>query len=126
MNEEILNQILASVQGLTVQVKSVKDEVQSVKSDVQGVKDEVQGVRSQMNNRFDALETRMSNMELKMHDLKEEMKNLGTDNISVKQAVIETNKVVKRIEQTQESHERTLDLLSRRSIDQEAEIKRIK
>lgn len=44
----------------------------------------------------------------------------------IKQATLETNVAVKRIELTQEKHERTLDLLSRRSIDHEAEIKRIK
>lgn len=56
----------------------------------------------------------------------EEIKKQTEDIPAIKVAVLETKAIIERIESTQESHERILDLLSRRSIDQEAEIRRIK
>ena len=44
----------------------------------------------------------------------------------IKQVVIETADTVKRIESNQERHERILEVLSIRSIEQEAAINRIK
>lgn len=58
--------------------------------------------------------------------MKEDISTLKTDMTSMKVAIIEILDTVKRVEATQDRHERTLDLLSRRSIEQEAEIKRIK
>ncbi len=53
---------------------------------------------------------------------KEDIKELPT----MKSVIYDIGDTVDRIEAAQEKHERTLDLLARRSIDQEAEIKRIK
>jgi len=44
----------------------------------------------------------------------------------IKQAVLETNESVKRLESIQESQHRIIELLSVRSIEQEAQLKRIK
>lgn len=55
-----------------------------------------------------------------------EIKKQTEDIPTIKVAALETKEIVERIEPTQENHEQTLALLSRRSIDQEAELKRIK
>lgn len=43
----------------------------------------------------------------------------------IKQAVIEIKEMIAQFATTRQQHERTLDLLARRSIDQEAERKRL-
>jgi hypothetical protein len=55
-----------------------------------------------------------------------ELKSLVSDIPYIKQAVLETNEAVQRIESSQERHEHILELLSVRSIEQEAELKRLK
>ncbi|MFK4996960.1 hypothetical protein ACI2OX_03575 [Bacillus sp. N9] len=112
---------------------------------LQQILTELQDVKAQMNLRFDTLETRMSNMETRMTGMETKMADMDTrmsgmetkmvdmttkddvaDIPALKVAIYESLETSKRIEATQEKHERTLDLLSRRSIDQEAELKRIK
>lgn len=44
------------------------------------------------------------------------------DLVSIQQAILETNRIVKNIELNQERHERILDVLSKRSIEHEARI----
>ncbi|CAN7151668.1 hypothetical protein LJR153_000086 [Paenibacillus sp. LjRoot153] len=43
----------------------------------------------------------------------------------IKQAVLETNEIVKRLENVQEQQHRIIELLSARSIEQEAKLKKI-
>lgn len=43
----------------------------------------------------------------------------------IKQAVLETNEIVKRLEVVQEQQHRIIELLSARSIEQEAKLKKI-
>ncbi|SDI17797.1 hypothetical protein SAMN05192534_1245 [Alteribacillus persepolensis] len=75
----------------------------------------------------------VTNIDSKVTDMETELKTVNTDlselkenQRQVQQAVLETNETTKRMEANQEKHERILDLLSRRSIEQEAEMKRIK
>lgn len=55
-----------------------------------------------------------------------ELKEIKQEQSQIKQAVFETNDSVKRLESIQESQNRIIELLSARSIQQEAELKRIK
>lgn len=55
-----------------------------------------------------------------------EIKKQTEDVPAIKVAVLETNEIVKHMESTQENHEQTLDLLSRRSIDQEAKLRSVR
>ncbi len=62
-------------------------------------------------------------------DMKKDISEIKkqTENIpAIKVAVLETNEIVKHIESLQENHEQTLDLLSRRSIDQEARLRSVR
>ncbi|MBX0320139.1 hypothetical protein [Shouchella clausii] len=51
---------------------------------------------------------------------------IETEQQQIKQAVMETNQSVKHLEQIQSDQQRIIELLSARSIQQEAELKRIK
>lgn len=53
------------------------------------------------------------------------LERLELEQTQIKQAVLETNETVKRIEVIQEQQHRIIELLSARSIEQEAKIKRI-
>jgi archaellum component FlaC len=64
-----------------------------------------------IDNRLDGLDTRLDRIEI--------------DQIQIKQAVLETNATVKRIELIQEQQHSIIELLSARSIEHEAKIKRI-
>lgn len=105
----------SDIQDLRIELRS---EIQDVRNEL---KSDIQDVKSNANHRFDTLEMKMSLLEKKMAT-----KDDVADIPAIKVAVFETNGTVKRIEATQEHHERILDLLSRRSIEQEAELKRIK
>lgn len=78
---------------------------------------------------------KVTNMEVEQQSMKKDIsliketmatKEDVADMPAMKVATFEISDTVKRIEVTQEKHELTLDLLSRRSIDQEAALKRIK
>lgn len=71
----------------------------------------------------------LNSISKEQQEMKRDIANMKENTVDIpamKVAILETNETVTRIESTQEKHERTLDLLSRRSIDQEAELKRIK
>ncbi|QUL57705.1 hypothetical protein KDC22_15200 [Paenibacillus tritici] len=55
----------------------------------------------------------------------ERLDRLETEQTLIKQAVLDTNERVKRIEEIQESQHEIIELLSARSIEQEAKLKRI-
>lgn len=86
------------------------------------IKEELQN----LNQRVGGIEQRVGSIESDLKTIKSDVAEIKTDNPLIKQAVLETSESVKRIESTREQHEHTLDLLARRSIDQEAELKRIK
>lgn len=64
-----------------------------------------------IDSRLDGIDSRLDRLEL--------------EQTQIKQAVLETNETVKRIEVIQEQQHRIIELLSARSIEQEAKIKRI-
>lgn len=65
-------------------------------------------------------------MKFEQQEMKREQKEMKFEQQQIKQAVMETNESVKRLESIQNSQHRIIELLSTRSIEQEAEIKRIK
>lgn len=88
-----------------------------------------------MNSRFDTLETRMASMEIEQQSMKQDISSIKETTATkedvaeipaIKMAVMETSEEVKKIKSTQERHERTFDLLSRPSIDQEAAINELR
>ncbi|WNR44681.1 hypothetical protein [Paenibacillus roseipurpureus] len=55
----------------------------------------------------------------------ERLDRLELEQSQIKQAVLETNEIVKRLEVVQENQHRIIELLSARSIEQEAKLKKI-
>ncbi|KRE73602.1 hypothetical protein [Paenibacillus sp. Soil750] len=55
----------------------------------------------------------------------ERLDRLELEQSQIKQAVLETNEIVKRLENVQEQQHRIIELLSARSIEQEAKLKKI-
>lgn len=84
-------------------LKQILHELKEVKSEQQAMRQDIYNIQKTMATKEDV-----------------------ADIPAIKVSIFETSEIVKQIEATQVRHERTLDLLSRRSIDQEAEIKRIK
>ncbi|MED0758308.1 hypothetical protein SAMN04489735_10757 [Aneurinibacillus thermoaerophilus] len=68
----------------------------------------------QLNQRLDRVENNMAT--------KEDVADLPL----IKRAVLDTSDSVKRLEEIQDNQQRIIELLSARSIQQEAELKRIK
>ncbi|MEJ8767490.1 hypothetical protein WKU33_16840 [Oceanobacillus sp. HCA-5259] len=78
-----------------------------------------------VNERITAMETKMESIETKMAT-KEDIKSLERKMKSVSDQVIENAEGITDIRNKLEKLDLTVDILSRRSIDQEAELKRIK
>ncbi|QDQ01325.1 hypothetical protein FOH38_13115 [Lysinibacillus fusiformis] len=67
----------------------------------------------------------ISNIEQRLDSVENRLVTLETEQQQIKQAVLETNEKVNRLEAIQESQHRIIELLSARSIQHEAELKRI-
>ncbi|GLC87869.1 hypothetical protein [Lysinibacillus piscis] len=72
---------------------------------------EIKESNKAMNQRFDSIEHRLDSIELEQHQ--------------IKQAVFETNDKITQLQSFQESQHRVIELLSARSIQQEADLKKI-
>ncbi|WP_181519631.1 hypothetical protein [Anoxybacillus ayderensis] len=92
----------------------------------------LEAVLQQVLTKLNELQAEMNNMKQTMatkQDLenmvtKEDLKAMATkqDLKMIQQAVLETNEIVKNIEANQKRQERILDVLSKRSIEHEAQI----
>lgn len=116
---EELTPINERLDRIEAEQQNMRTDIQRMKDDIQSLKEDMLGVKSNMSTKDDL--TRLAT--------KEDVALLP----SIQQAVSEAGKSLERLEDAQarmegtlKGHEITLDLLSRRSIDQEAAIKRIK
>lgn len=80
--------------------------------------EEVLSELKQMNQRLNSIENRLESVENQLAVIEVEQQQ-------IKQAVLETNEKVNKLEAIQESQHRIIELLSVRSIQQEAELKRL-
>jgi len=93
-------------------------------------------IRSELvpvNERLERIETEQQGMKQELQEVKEEQQGMKQDLLEIKQdqalikrAVLETNDRLKNVETILENQHRIIELLSARSIQQEAELKRIK
>lgn len=97
MNNQVLDKILVQLNHITKEQQEMKKDIASISKEQREMKQDIA-------------------------EIKKDTKDIS----AMKVAVLETNNRVKKIETKLDKHERTLDLLSRRSIDQEAELKSIK
>lgn len=111
MSDPILQQILTELQGM-------KSEVTEMKSEFTGMKSDIKEIRSEL-----------SIMKADIDSIKEDTKLIPLIQQAVSEVnaeVIATRDTLERIDKTLTVHDATLDMLARRSIDQEAALKRIK
>ncbi|KOS64257.1 hypothetical protein FJQ98_10350 [Lysinibacillus agricola] len=80
--------------------------------------EEVLSELKQINHRLDSIENRLESVENRLEIVEFEQQQ-------IKQAVLETNEKVNRLVTIQESQHRIIELLSARSIQHEAELKRM-
>lgn len=107
MSEQILKEILEGMQSLTKTVGNIETDQQTMKTDMQNMKSDIQFIKVDMQN------------------MKSDIRFIKEEQQQIKQAVLETNETVIRIEAKQEHQQIVIDLLSARSIDQEASLKQI-
>jgi hypothetical protein len=83
----------------------------------------LEAVLQQVLTKLNELQAEMNNMKQTMAT-KQDLENMATkqDLKMIQQAVLETNEIVKNIEANQKRQERILDVLSKRSIEHEAQI----
>ncbi|MDU0205679.1 MULTISPECIES: hypothetical protein [Paenibacillus] len=75
--------------------------------------------------RLDGMDNHIIGIDTRLDGIDTRLDKLEIEQTQVKQAVLETNATVKRIELIQEQQHSIIELLSARSIEHEAKIKRI-
>ncbi|MCY9660490.1 hypothetical protein P5G65_14440 [Paenibacillus chondroitinus] len=78
-----------------------------------------------IDNHMAGIDTRLDGIDNHLTGIDSRLDKLEIEQTQVKQAVLETNATVKRIELIQEQQHSIIELLSARSIEHEAKIKRI-
>ncbi|MFS0575983.1 hypothetical protein AB1K83_10125 [Sporosarcina sp. 179-K 3D1 HS] len=78
-----------------------------------------------VDKRLDTVDKRLDAVDKRLDSVDKRLDRLESEQQLIKQAVLETNERVKRLEGIQESQHRLIELLSARSIQHEAELKRI-
>ncbi|OKP89308.1 histidine kinase [Paenibacillus sp. P3E] len=104
MSDPVLQQILTAITGVQSDLSDIKSEISGMKSEISDIKSEIASIKE----------------DTKLIPLIQQAVS------EVNAEVIATRDTIERIEETLRGHDVTLDLLSRRSIDQEAALKRIK
>lgn len=77
-------------------------------------------------NEFDNIKQQLQTLNQRVETIETEQQEMKIEQQQIKQAVMETNESMKRLEQIQVDQQRIIELLSARSIQHEAELKRIK
>ncbi|MCE3202931.1 histidine kinase [Paenibacillus sonchi] len=118
MSDPVLQQILTALTGVQTDLNEMRTEFSEMKSEISGMKSEISEIRTEINE-----------MKTEIASIKEDTRLIPLIQQAVSEVnaeVIATRDTIGRIEETLRGHDVTLDLLSRRSIDQEAALKRIK
>ncbi|OCT13141.1 hypothetical protein A8709_20560 [Paenibacillus pectinilyticus] len=78
-----------------------------------------------IDSRLDGIDSRLGGVDSRLDAMDSRLYRLELEQTQIKQAVLETNEIVKRLENVQEQQHRIIELLSARSIEQEAKLKKI-
>lgn len=87
--------------------------------------DEMEKALTQILGQLQQINQHINNIESRLDSIGNRLEILESEQQQIKQAVLETNEKVNRLEAIQESQHRIIELLSARSIQHEAELKRI-
>ncbi|MFC5450104.1 histidine kinase [Paenibacillus aestuarii] len=125
MSEQLLQQILTELKGIKTDQQSMRIDIQELKIDVQELKTSQQSMRVDIQE----LKTGQQKLEAEIIEIKKDTALIPF----IQQAITEASKEiavasesVRHIEGTLTDHETIIDMLSRRSLEQEAAVKRIK
>lgn len=86
----------------------------------------IQAELKPMNDRLDRFETIQQDIKSDIELIKQDVHEIKEDQHLIKKAVLDTNERVMKMEAVLENQHRIIELLSARSIEQEAHIKLIK
>lgn len=146
MSEQLLREILQKVSNIEIEQGTMRSDIQSMKSEMQTVKSDMQTIKSEMQTMKSEMQTMKSDMQTMKADIQSVK---GTQELMQTQ-LDETNAIVRAIrdrqdetdakldalsmdvhklrgdfvllQEGQERHEKVLEKLSLRSIEQEADI----
>lgn len=108
MGDDVQKQILAKLTGMEHSLHTVQHDIQGLKQDVSDLKQDVSGLKQDVSG------------------LKQDVSGLKQEQQFIKQAVLETNESVKRLEGIQEQQHHLIELLAARSLEQESALKQLK
>lgn len=138
MTNDVSNQILheltklnGQVSGIESQLKEVTGDVKSLKEDVKILKEDVTVLKEDVKVLKEDVDTLKTDVKLLKETTAtkkdiEEFPAVKSVIYDIGDKLTEVDSSIKRMELSQEKYENRLDLLSIRSLDQEAEIKSIK
>lgn len=107
----------------------IREEMGQVNERLVGMEGRLEGMEEQlggMEDRLDGIETEQREIKQDLSQIADNQQKLSVDMEMVKSAVLETNERVINIESMLENQHTIIELLSARSIEQEAKLKRIK
>ncbi|MFD0711222.1 hypothetical protein [Paenibacillus sp. GCM10027626] len=112
MNSE-LNNVLKSV---------IREELEPVKRKLDSLETEQLSITTEMK----IMMNEVSSVKQAVLETNQRLQVVESEQKLIKQAVMETNQAVQRLESIQEQQHRIIEMLSVRSIEQEAELRQIK
>ncbi|QJD87222.1 hypothetical protein [Cohnella herbarum] len=125
MNHELKDMLQSVIREELAPVHQRLERIETRLDRVEERLDRVEERLDRVEVRLDRMETRLENVETRLDQVETRLEALEEDSQLIKRAVLETNESVKRYEAIQESQQRIIELLSSRSIEQEAQLKRI-
>ncbi|OPH54576.1 hypothetical protein BC351_31875 [Paenibacillus ferrarius] len=114
--------------GIDSRLDSMDSRLDGVDSRLDSMDSRLDGIDSRldsMDSRLNGIDSRLDSVDSRLDGIDTRLGKLEVEQSQIKQAVLETNETVKRMEVIQEQQHAIIQLLSVRSIEQEAKIKHI-
>lgn len=99
----------------------LKAELSPVIERLDGIDSRLDGIDS----RLDGMDSRLDKMDSRLDKMESKLDRIELEQTQIKQAVLETNEIVKRLEVVQDQQATIINLLSARSLLHEAKLQRI-
>ncbi|TYA14403.1 hypothetical protein FRY98_01560 [Paenibacillus faecis] len=121
--KELLQSVIrAELVPVNERLERIETEQQEMKQELQGIKQEQQGMKQELHE----IKQELQEVKEEQLGMKQDLLEMKQDQVLIKRVVLETNDRLKNVETILENQHRIIELLSARSIQQEAELKRIK
>lgn len=129
MSEQLLHQILRKLDQIEAEQSSMKTDFQSMKSDMQSIKTEMQSMKADivgLKESQELMQTQISETNSIARAIRDRQEETDAKLDALSMDVHQLHGELSSIKVTQERHEKILDKLSLRSIEQEADIHDLK